>query len=177
MLLARAVRLPSVEILKPTPGAPGVDEPGGRAVLAHLLSQHGRVLHGVPHQESAAEARAEGRLRLRHAHLRARHLRARAECVGAASSATCTQGAHLASLDLASQDEQSLSRERPVDAVLCAHTAPLDLQKSQSATPRAACPVCADTRRWREECRTSGVEHERMWRGRRARRAARALAV
>ena len=54
--------------------APGVDEPGGGAVLAHLLGQHGRVLHGVPHQEGAAKARAECGLWLRHAHLRARHL-------------------------------------------------------------------------------------------------------
>lgn len=31
-------------------------------------------LHGVPHEEGAPEARAEGGLRLRHALLRARHL-------------------------------------------------------------------------------------------------------
>ena len=36
-------------------------------------------LHGVPHEEGAAEAGAEGRLRLRHALLRARHLRSQAQ--------------------------------------------------------------------------------------------------
>mmetsp|Transcript_1597 Transcript_1597/g.3591 ORF Transcript_1597/g.3591 Transcript_1597/m.3591 type:complete len:353 (-) Transcript_1597:1103-2161(-) len=51
-----------------------VDEPGGGAVLLHLVTQHGRVLHGVPHEEGRPEARAEGGLRLLDALLSARHL-------------------------------------------------------------------------------------------------------
>ena len=51
-----------------------VEQPRVRAVLLHLVAQHRRVLHGVPHEEGAAVARTEGGLRLRDAHLGARNL-------------------------------------------------------------------------------------------------------
>lgn len=44
-------------------------------MLLHLLGQHGRVLHGVPHQEGPAKAGAEGGLGLRDSHLSSSHLR------------------------------------------------------------------------------------------------------
>lgn len=56
-----------------------VDEPALGAVLAHLLRQHGCVLHGVPHQEGAAVAGAEGGLWLSHAHLSAGDLQGRGQ--------------------------------------------------------------------------------------------------
>ena len=50
-------------------------------MLLHLLSQHGRVLHGVPHQEGPAKAGAERRLRLCHSHLGTRYLHAQPSCL------------------------------------------------------------------------------------------------
>eukprot|EP00955_Chlamydomonas_euryale_P110797 366022-Chlamydomonas_euryale.AAC.9 len=41
----------------------------------HLLCQHRCILHRMPHQEDAAEARAEGGLRLCHTDLGAGDLR------------------------------------------------------------------------------------------------------
>ena len=61
--------LPTASAAGAAQGTHGVDEPRGGAVLLHLLGEHGRVLHGVPHQEGGAEARGEGGLRVLHADL------------------------------------------------------------------------------------------------------------
>eukprot|EP00955_Chlamydomonas_euryale_P023811 250757-Chlamydomonas_euryale.AAC.21 len=59
-----------------------VEQPHVDLVLLHLLRQHLRVLHGVPHQEHAAKAGTECGLRLRHAHLGAGDLRGGPEAIG-----------------------------------------------------------------------------------------------
>ena len=48
----------------PAASPSGVDQPSSGTVLLHLLSQHARILHGMPHQECAPKAGAEGGLRL-----------------------------------------------------------------------------------------------------------------
>lgn len=64
----------------PPPGATGsnpagIEQPGVRFMMRHLIRQHLGVSHRMKCQERLSEARGEGCLRLRHSIFRTCHLR------------------------------------------------------------------------------------------------------